>query len=76
MAALFLTTWHQVFGTIMTQYMARCTKTLDSRHKVPMTTRTYMWAAYRSKDRLGKARNADGRMFLGGQLFPLVSCSA
>lgn len=27
----------------MTQYMARFTKTLDSRHKVPMTTRTYMW---------------------------------
>lgn len=41
---LFLTTWHQVFGTIMTQYMARCTKTLDSRHKVPMTTRTYIRA--------------------------------
>lgn len=27
----------------MTQYMARFTKTLDSRHKVPMTTQTYMW---------------------------------
>ncbi|KAF3769476.1 TPT-domain-containing protein [Cryphonectria parasitica EP155] len=41
---LFLTTWHQVFGTIMTQYMARFTKTLDSRHKVPMTTETYIRA--------------------------------
>ncbi|PSR81076.1 triose-phosphate transporter family-domain-containing protein [Coniella lustricola] len=41
---LFLTTWHQVFGTIMTQCMARFTKTLDSRHRVPMTKETYLRA--------------------------------
>lgn len=38
---LFLTTWHQVFATIMTQLMARFTKILDSRHNVPMTPHTY-----------------------------------
>lgn len=41
---LFLTTWHMVFATTMTQIMAKCTSTLDSRHKVPMTTQTYMRA--------------------------------
>jgi hypothetical protein len=40
--ALFLTTWHMVFATTMTQIMAKCTSTLDSRHKVPMTSQTYM----------------------------------
>ncbi|QKX54341.1 uncharacterized protein TRUGW13939_01427, partial [Talaromyces rugulosus] len=34
---LFLTTWHLVFGTVMTQLMARYTTMLDSRHNVPMT---------------------------------------
>ncbi|KAH6983564.1 triose-phosphate transporter family-domain-containing protein [Ilyonectria sp. MPI-CAGE-AT-0026] len=38
---LFLTTWHMVFATITTQIMARFTKTLDSRHKVPMTPTIY-----------------------------------
>ncbi|KAJ0120432.1 hypothetical protein J7T55_015159 [Diaporthe amygdali] len=41
---LFLTTWHMVFATTMTQIMAKCTSTLDSRHKVPMNTQTYMRA--------------------------------
>lgn len=40
--ALFLTTWHMFFATAMTQIMAKFTSTLDSRHKVPMTTQTYM----------------------------------
>lgn len=40
-AALFLTTWHMAFATFMTQMLARCTSTLDSRHNVPMTPRTY-----------------------------------
>lgn len=30
------------FATAMTQIMAKFTSTLDSRHKVPMTTQTYM----------------------------------
>ncbi|KAJ6119980.1 sugar phosphate/phosphate translocator [Penicillium sp. IBT 18751x] len=38
---LFLTTWHMVFATAMTQILARCTTILDSRHKVPMTPATY-----------------------------------
>ncbi|KAF7553034.1 hypothetical protein G7Z17_g3909 [Cylindrodendrum hubeiense] len=38
---LFLTTWHMVFATITTQIMARFTKTLDSRHKVPMSASIY-----------------------------------
>ncbi|KAK7914005.1 hypothetical protein PG985_011708 [Apiospora marii] len=38
---MFLTTWHMVFSTAMTQLMARCTGLLDSRHKVPMTAATY-----------------------------------
>ncbi|KAJ4415217.1 hypothetical protein N0V82_007454 [Gnomoniopsis sp. IMI 355080] len=41
---LFLTTWHMFFATTMTQIMAKFTSTLDSRHKVPMTTQTYMRA--------------------------------
>lgn len=39
--ALFLTTWHMAFSTAMTQILARFTHILDSRHKVPMTPRTY-----------------------------------
>ncbi|KAI1353689.1 triose-phosphate transporter family-domain-containing protein [Xylaria sp. FL0043] len=42
--ALFLTTWHMAFATLMTQLMAKFTTTLDSRHKVPMNTNTYMKA--------------------------------
>lgn len=38
---MFLTTWHMLFSTLMTQLMARCTSLLDSRHKVPMTASTY-----------------------------------
>ncbi|KAJ5458172.1 hypothetical protein N7475_009560 [Penicillium sp. IBT 31633x] len=38
---LFLTTWHMVFATAMTQILARCTTVLDSRHKVPMNPATY-----------------------------------
>lgn len=30
------------FSTCMTQFMARFTTILDSRHKVPMTPNTYM----------------------------------
>lgn len=41
---LFLTTWHMLFATTMTQIMAKCTSTLDSRHKVPMNPQTYMRA--------------------------------
>ncbi|CAJ2513237.1 Uu.00g013560.m01.CDS01 [Anthostomella pinea] len=41
---LFLTTWHMVFATAMTQLMARFTTTLDSRLKVPMDAPTYMKA--------------------------------
>ncbi|KAK7413978.1 hypothetical protein QQX98_007161 [Neonectria punicea] len=39
---LFLTTWHMIFATAMTQIMARFTTTLDSRHKVPMNPTVYM----------------------------------
>jgi hypothetical protein len=39
--ALFLTTWHMVFATAMTQGLAKFTTILDSRHKVPMTPSTY-----------------------------------
>ena len=42
--ALFLTTWHMVFATLMSQFLARFTSTLDSRHKVPMTPQTYLRA--------------------------------
>ncbi|KAJ6006038.1 sugar phosphate/phosphate translocator [Penicillium sp. IBT 35674x] len=38
---LFLTTWHMVFATAMTQILARCTTVLDSRHNVPMNPATY-----------------------------------
>ncbi|KAJ5347634.1 hypothetical protein MYU51_003633 [Penicillium brevicompactum] len=38
---LFLTTWHMVFATAMTQILARFTTILDSRHKVPMNPTTY-----------------------------------
>ncbi|KAJ5101921.1 hypothetical protein NUU61_004143 [Penicillium alfredii] len=38
---LFLTTWHMLFATAMTQILARFTDKLDSRHKVPMTPATY-----------------------------------
>jgi hypothetical protein len=38
---LFLTTWHMVFATAMTQGLAKFTTILDSRHKVPMTPSTY-----------------------------------
>ncbi|KAH8662299.1 triose-phosphate transporter family-domain-containing protein [Xylariales sp. PMI_506] len=41
---LFLTTWHMVFATGMTQILARFTSVLDSRKKVPMDTNTYMKA--------------------------------
>lgn len=41
---LFLTTWHMVFATAMTQVLARTTSTLDSRLKVPMDGPTYMRA--------------------------------
>lgn len=34
-----------LFATAMTQIMAKCTSTLDSRHKVPMNTQTYMLVA-------------------------------
>ncbi|WPH00203.1 Hypothetical protein R9X50_00302600 [Acrodontium crateriforme] len=39
---IFLTTWHLVFATIMTQLMARFTTMLDSRKKVPMTGHIYL----------------------------------
>lgn len=38
---LFLTTWHQIFATAMTQILARSTNILDSRHNVPMTRQAY-----------------------------------
>ncbi|OJJ50412.1 hypothetical protein ASPZODRAFT_129038 [Penicilliopsis zonata CBS 506.65] len=41
---LFLTTWHLVFATVMTQILAKFTHHLDSRHKVPMTPAVYMRA--------------------------------
>ncbi|KAF2746903.1 TPT-domain-containing protein [Sporormia fimetaria CBS 119925] len=41
---IFLTTWHLVFATIMTQGLARFTTILDSRKKVPMTGRVYLRA--------------------------------
>ncbi|PCG89919.1 protein of unknown function DUF250 [Penicillium occitanis (nom. inval.)] len=41
---LFLTTWHLLFATIMTQLLARFTTALDSRHKVPMNRSVYMRA--------------------------------
>ncbi|EME41527.1 hypothetical protein DOTSEDRAFT_176726 [Dothistroma septosporum NZE10] len=41
---LFLTTWHMVFATAVTQGLAKFTTVLDSRHKVPMDTQTYIRA--------------------------------
>lgn len=41
---IFLTTWHLVFATVMTQILARFTTILDSRKKVPMTGRVYLRA--------------------------------
>ncbi|KAL5404792.1 hypothetical protein PMIN04_012507 [Paraphaeosphaeria minitans] len=41
---IFLTTWHLVFATVMTQLLARFTTILDSRKKVPMTGRVYLRA--------------------------------
>ncbi|KAF2135016.1 TPT-domain-containing protein [Dothidotthia symphoricarpi CBS 119687] len=41
---IFLTTWHLIFATIMTQFLARFTSILDSRKKVPMTGRVYLRA--------------------------------
>ncbi|KAF2102071.1 TPT-domain-containing protein [Rhizodiscina lignyota] len=40
----FLTTWHLLFATIMTQLLARFTRVLDSRKNVPMTGRVYIRA--------------------------------
>ncbi|KAG9520374.1 TPT-domain-containing protein [Aureobasidium sp. EXF-12298] len=41
---IFLTSWHMFSSALVTQFMARYTGYLDSRHKVPMTKRTYMRA--------------------------------
>lgn len=41
---IFLTTWHLIFATFMTQFLARFTTILDSRKKVPMTGRVYLRA--------------------------------
>lgn len=41
---IFLTTWHLIFATVMTQFLARFTTILDSRKKVPMTGRVYLRA--------------------------------
>ncbi|KAH0013252.1 TPT-domain-containing protein, partial [Aureobasidium melanogenum] len=41
---IFLTSWHMFSSALVTQFMARYTGFLDSRHKVPMTKRTYMRA--------------------------------
>ncbi|KAF2402230.1 TPT-domain-containing protein [Trichodelitschia bisporula] len=41
---IFLTTWHLIFATAMTQFLARFTTLLDSRKKVPMTGRVYLRA--------------------------------
>ena len=41
---IFLTTWHLIFATAMTQLMARFTTLLESRKKVPMTGRVYLRA--------------------------------
>jgi drug/metabolite transporter (DMT)-like permease len=41
---VILTTWHQLFATIMTQILARTTNHLDSRHNVKMTGRVYLRA--------------------------------
>jgi len=41
---IFLTTWHLIFSTFITQILARFTSVLDSRKKVPMTGRVYLRA--------------------------------
>ena len=41
-SAILLTSWHLSFATLMTQLLARFTRTLDSRKKVPMTGRVYL----------------------------------
>ncbi|CAD0110368.1 unnamed protein product [Aureobasidium uvarum] len=41
---IFLTSWHMFSSALVTQIMARYTGYLDSRHKVPMTKRTYLRA--------------------------------
>lgn len=41
---IFLTTWHLIFATIMTQGLARFTSVLDSRHTVPITGQVYLRA--------------------------------
>ncbi|GME39797.1 hypothetical protein GTA08_BOTSDO03034 [Neofusicoccum parvum] len=41
---LFLTTWHLLFAAAMTQFLAYCTKLLDSRYDVPMTRQMYLKA--------------------------------
>lgn len=41
---IVLTTWHLAFATLMTQILARTTKTLDGRKKVPMTGKIYLRA--------------------------------
>ncbi|KAJ4420952.1 hypothetical protein N0V82_003993 [Gnomoniopsis sp. IMI 355080] len=55
----------------MTQYMARFTKTLDSRHKVPMTTRTYMWVALQILKGLRREENADRSLLLRRAIVPI-----
>jgi hypothetical protein len=42
--AIFLTTWHLAFATLMTQILARTTSLLDGRKTVKMTGRVYMRA--------------------------------
>jgi len=41
---IFLTTWHLIFSTFVTQMLARFSSVLDSRKKVPMTGRVYLRA--------------------------------
>jgi hypothetical protein len=41
---IFLTTWHLLFATIMTQILARTTNLLDGLKTVPMDGRTYLHA--------------------------------
>ena len=42
--AIFLTTWHLAFATLMTQILARTTNLLDGRKTVKMTGRVYLRA--------------------------------
>ena len=41
---IILTTWHLIFGTLMTQVLSRTTTLLDGRKKVKMTGRVYLRA--------------------------------